>query len=495
MSKINNDIYNESNTYEINNKIEYDSINLDKNANNIGVNIQLNSDIEDNIIENKITVKNNVFKDNNYNINKNINTSLKIKSVRRRIRLKNNNSVQYLKVINNKKLFSFPEIFNLCNNLKYENSELSNNNNNKNHNINISNVTKNNNLINDFNLLNSIYQIVVRNPYIDKYRDNFYFLKGSGSTLIKNLAYLIEYLFSKENANYNKKFNSNLNNQNSHIIDIISNIYSYTINNLKDIIAKSFELTIDSNVVVIKNIYESIINSLIQTSSINNIKTVIKTRLIDKFIKKILIKRKKILFELIFSGLIADIYSCKNCGMSEIKIEKFNYIEIDYKISNNNKSYIKEFISYYNIEEYLEEYYCTKCEITVYFKIHHKRQIIAYPKIISIFPKNNNWFEYVNIEHSFIINNNINYFLKKIIKKENINCYKTKDNFIVYKLFSNIKQNKSTFFSQIKYEDNCIYEFRIEEPVLLYVSELFSPNKEGFIKGLFYYDTNFKINT
>ena len=123
-------------------------------------------------------------------------------------------------------------------------------------------------------------------------------------------------------------------------------------------------------------------------------------------------------------------------------------------------------------EELLEEHYCKSCDVQVYYKVTQSRLVLSYPKVFTFITNENSICE---IENSFIVKDYTS-------------------NIIVYKPYSVIKQSTTLFLSQVKYEDDSIIEFRLDEPVLIYKSDVFNMSKDTQYKLLFYYDINFGIN-
>lgn len=455
-----------------------------------------------------------------------------LKNERKRLHFKSKRHIIFLKVKNNKDLFTFSDSFH------------------------------------DKYLFCSILQVILRNPYIsEKYCDKMYFLKGSSSKAIKNLAYLVDKLFtyvdsSSNNSEYSRTdsinsiaqniFNSSniaellksisecstikeVNksfklkflshkrelefNSNSEYIDskqIHNNRTNYFNNFNSNSLSNSNESTnlglplpslinnsnsIDSNKYsnrelekkdssinntlsvhnekdiesysLIKLIYKKLINTLVEVYCCKGTYT-LKTSELDKFIKTQLKKRKNRVFENVFTGLDAEIFSCKNCNTSKISFRPY----VLNSCSNNNS--FKSQIENKYFDTILEDYFCTKCDLPTYYKVVHKKIPLVYPKIIAFVVNNKKVDSFYNeLDNSFLLRD-------------------SESKAFVYKLFSCIKKtnakNGINYMTQIKYEDNSIFEFRPENAFLMYVSEVFQLNKDNQYEMFFYYDTNLKIN-
>lgn len=335
--------------------------------------------------------------------------NIKQKSERKRIHLTTKRSIVYLKLREGLELFPLP-------------------------------------LSQDNNLTAAFLQSIIRNPYIQKHREEFYFLSGSGSKLIRYLTLIVSLLFD-ENSNRNKLLEESL----DQVMQCI--VYNPTP-----------EIRLNPTINV-SQIYNSLISSIIINYTCSDSKT-LKTELVHKYLKHMLKKRSANLLEVLYSGLRAEIFSCKGCMQSNIKFENFTYFDSTTTDQNERIFPLRWKIEKFIKEDLFEEYFCTNCGIPVYLKFSHTRVILAYPKIFAVLVNETNQSE---LENSFMV--------KSLSGQE-----------YVYKLYSCIKLSKELFFSQIKYEENSIYEFRLDDCVLLYVSEFFSPSKDSVLKMLFYYD-------
>ncbi len=344
---------------------------------------------------------------------------------RKRIRIRTKRQITFLKNSNNKELFSIPSL--LQENNEHEKFYR--------------------------NMIISLLQSLLRNPYIDKYREEFYFLKGSGSKIVKGFSLLIDHLYSKEDNNDNE--------------ETITNIIKPLLNDIYYNIVKEENNDMTEK---LKSLFSIIISNFLTKRRRKPISLL--TTKLNNFLKfKI---RKRNFLDKLFSGLKAEIFSCKSCGMSEVYLENFTLTELIPNYYNKTQHIpIKTQLEMLNKEETLEDFYCSTCDIQVFFKVIQSKTILAYPKIFCFLV--NDYAIPPDIENSFLIKD----FLT---------------NTRVFKLYSCLKQSNGIIQSQVKYDDNSVIEFREDEPLLIYKSEFFSLNKENQYKMLFYYDIRISIN-
>lgn len=469
-----------------------------------------------------------------------IKSQQKHKNIRKRIRIKSNKNLIFLKNKNNKHLFSIP--FFDCSAFENNDSkelalveddkrsqqskksikdkDIGNDNNIKNEKMNVSKIL--------YTFIASVVQSLIRNPHIDKYREEFYFLKGRGDIVLKSISNLVDCLYGDKDNTERNDDDASSDNKNSQKVYSKYNIF----NNMSEIYKEIYRLSIKSNPNFMKNAINSntieidsnssrfgnnnsgninitlnfpqinphlfrkinekdILNSLeILLNSIQNVKKIgktgknmkksfsIETSKLNKFLVSKLKKRN--FLEKLFSGIKAEIYSCKACSISEVILERFNYISISSQLlsvvssENNSKSMkIRQVIQSQITEEILEEYYCPSCESQICFKVTKTNIILCFPKIFSIYLEEN-VLSSIEIENTFLLNDSLN---------------RTS----IFKIYSLVKLNEEGFLSQVKYDDSSIVEFR-DEPIFIYKSDVFCFSKDVKYKILFYYDINLGIN-
>lgn len=442
-------------------------------------------------------------KDNNLNLISDENLLKKRKHskvVLRRIHFKAKKNTTFLKLIQNKEHFNFSH------------------------------------LVEDSYLFSSLLHVLIRNPFIsDKYSEQMHLLKGSSSVLIKSFAYLVEKLFIKEEdieikskinenelsnddlsdySNQNKKFIDNNNNCSvsdkeidklainilcesklkdlsngdfyklvkktpeeiqlkTNIIDNIHNINNTDLNSPSSSSSSSYPYTKTINYLkFIKTSYHKIVFSLIKKIIKGTFH--VKNKQLHEFLQKKIKKRNKRIFEQVFSGLNAELHTCRACKTTKIDLKPFSFISV-----NNHKSFKHAFKSQF-FEKQIEEFFCNGCDMPTNFKVFHKKTCVVFPKILCFIVDNSKYSDINNIDNSIVLSNY---------------CDEAK----VFKLFACMKRcvdkkGEMMFSLQIKYEDGGIFEFRPTDCILMYISRVFDLNKNNFYEMFFYYDSNAKVN-